>query len=516
MTAATATAPAAPLRRSLPGVGELFAVWRDPLGVMLDGMQQGDPVVGFRFGPHRYFLINEPAGVEHVLLRNAKAYRKAPTYDALRLVLGQGLVTSEGALWRRQRRLVQPAFHHRALRTFADTIVDLTDEMLETWMKRGADQSDAYQSGAVRTDGPPDVVRTACPAGAVHTEGPPDPVRAACPAGVVGAAGPPGVVGAARAGLELDVHREMNALTFRVVGRTLFSTDLAEDTPRVAEALEFLMAFAARRAEGSTPIPIWFPTRSNLRYRRMRTVLDDLVRRMVAARRGVPRTQADLLDLLLAATDEDGAMSSEQLRDELITMALAGHETTSNALAFIWYLLSKHPDVQRRIRSEVEDQLGGRRPRFDDLPNLPLVERVMKESLRLFPPAWIMERQTLEEDVVAGYALPSRALVGIAPYTLHRDPRWWPNPEGFEPDRFKPDLERNRPRFAYLPFGGGPRICIGNTFAMMEIRLILVRMLQKVNLELRPGFRLRLDPGITLRPRGGIAMRASRYTPRAG
>ena len=433
------------IRRGVPLLGELLDVWRDPLALMVDGMHQGDPVVGFRFGPYRYFLVNNPEGVERVLLRNARAYRKAPTYDALRLVLGEGLVTSEGDRWKRQRRLVQPGFHRRALVTFAGAIVELTDDMLEGWARGAPDAS-------------------------------------------------------------LDVHREMNALTFRIVGRTLFSTDLAADAPRVAEALEFLLAYGMRRAEGMALVPVWFPTPSNRRYRRMRRVLDDMVQKLVTARREGRETREDLLQLLVTATDEGGTMSSEQLRDEVVTLALAGHETTGNALAFTWYLLSIHPDVRRRLVGEVNTVLQGRRPDFADLDRLPFVQRVVKESLRLFPPAWIMERQALEDDVVCGYRIPSGGLVGISPYTLHRDPRWWPNPEGFEPDRFLPAAEQARPRFAYLPFGGGPRVCLGNAFAMMELRLVLVRMIQRVNLALRPGFRLEFNPGITLRPKTGMPM----------
>lgn len=439
---------AVPLRRGLPFLGEVLTVWRDPLALMLKGMRQGDPVVGFRFGPYRYFLVNDPAGAEHVLLRNVQAYRKAPTYHALRLILGEGLVTSEGDLWKRQRRLVQPAFHHRALVSFADTIVEVTDDTLDRWTARGS-------------------------------------------------------------GGSLDIHREMNALTFRIVGRTLFSTDLAADAPRVGEALEFLLAYGTRRAENMVAPPVWLPTPANLRYRRMLRVIDDLVQRLVADRRAQRQPQRDLLHLLLTATDEEGAMSPEQLRDELVTLALAGHETTGNALAFTWYLLSKHPDVRRRIRREVRDALGDRRPGFADLDRLPVVGCVVKESLRLFPPAWIMERQAIEEDVVAGCRIPSGSLVGIAPYTLHRDPRLWPDPESFEPDRFEPGADAQRPRFAYLPFGGGPRVCLGNAFAMMELRLAVARMLQRVSLDLRPGFRLELNAGITLRPKRGVPMQVT-------
>lgn len=441
----TATATPLPVRPyfeppGLPLFGQLFEVLRDPIGVFMQGMATGEPVVRYRFGPLRYLLLNDPEDVARVMQDPAGAYGKSRNYHALRLVLGQGLVTSEGELWRRQRKLAQPAFHHRSLLRFVD------DMRVET---------EAFAAGWAGLE----------------------------------------------PGRELDVHEEMMKLTFRIVGRTLFSTDLSAAAGDVGHALKHLLEAAADFTEAVVRVPTWVPTPKNRRFTRSMKVVDDLILGIVAERRGATEAPHDLLALLL-----DAEMSDRQLRDELVTLALAGHETTATALSWTWLLLSQHPDVARRARQEIAEVAGDGPLDFETLARLEYVERVVQEAMRLFPPVWGIEREVKVPDPIGGVDARVGDIAMVCQYTLHRDPRFWPNPEGFDPDRFLPDAVKARPRFAYLPFGAGARICIGKAFAMMEAKLILAELLRRFDLALRPGFVPALDPGITLRPKAGIPM----------
>lgn len=427
----------------LPVLGQVLEAWRDPIALFHRDRASGHPVVRYRFGPYRYYLLNEPADVERVLVKNAAAYRKSPSYRALALVMGQGLVTSEGELWRRQRKLAQPAFHHRSLVSFVDVMRRCTEDFAHAW------------SGL-------------------------------------------------EPGTELDVHEAMMRLTFRIVGLTLFSTDLQDDATDMGRALAFLLDFAAKRSESFVQLPIGWPTPQHRRYRRHMKVVDDLIHSVIEGRRGQVEAPADLLTLLM-----DADMPAHLLRDELVTLALAGHETTATTLSWTWLLLSRHPEAARRARDEIRAVAGDAPITFETLRKLDYVERVIQESMRLFPPVWALERQAAEDDEVSGVRVPEGDIVLMCQHTLHRDPRFWANPEGFEPDRFLPERAARRPRFAYFPFGGGARICIGKSFAMMEAKLILAELLRRFDLALRPGFSETLDPGITLRPKGGLPMRIS-------
>lgn len=410
---------------------------RDPLGLFVEGMQRASAVVPYRFGPFRAVLVNRSEDVEHVLVKNHDNYVKGRNYEPLKLTLGEGLLTSEGALWRRQRKLIQPAFHHKSLAGFVGVMSQATQDLLDRWAGE-------------------DIV---------------------------------------------DVHREMMRLTFRVVGLTLFSTDVEGDADEIGDALAFLLTWTNDRTEAMVRVPLWLPTPGNIRFRRARERFDTLVYRIIRARRRQPEQKGDLLDMLLAAS---GEMSEEQLRDELITLASAGHETTANALSWTFYLLSKHPEVERRVREEVREVLGDRPPALSDLAALEYTEQVILEAMRLYPPVWGFERQALEEDVIGGQKVTPGTFVMIVPYSIHRDPTYWSNPEGFDPDRFAPGAREARPRFAYLPFGGGPRVCIGNAFAMMEAKIVLAMVVREMGLELVPGHPIVEEPLITLRPKDGV------------
>jgi cytochrome P450 len=436
----------------LPLVGNLLELRRDPIDLFTEVARHGD-VVSLRFAHARYFLLNSPETAHHVLVENNRNYVKSPNYKGLKLVLGDGLVTSEGELWRRQRKLSQPAFHRERVASFVAAMVDETDRMLARW----DDRVDAI----------------------------------------------------------IDVHAEMMKLTLRIVARTLFSTVVGAEADEIGNAVGVAIRHANDYAEALIKPPQWLPIPKNLRFRRSMKTLDGLVFRIIdARRRGEGGEANDVIALLMAATEDGRGMSDQQLRDEVMTLAMAGHETTANALAWTFYLLSRHPSVERKLSSEVRAVLGERGPAAEDAPRLRYSSLVVSESMRLFPPVWAVEREALADDVIGGCRVPAKSLVAISPYLLHRHRKYWENPEGFDPERFTSERSEGRPRFAYLPFGGGPRQCIGMGFAQIEAQMLLARIAQRFRLELVPGHRVELEPVVTLRPRGGLPMRLRRQEAR--
>jgi cytochrome P450 len=444
MTELEPSPPFVSRRRPLGALADINA---DPLRFLAEAAELGD-VVRFRVGPYRVFLLRHPDAIQHVLVDNSKSYDKRTRgYDALRSLLGNGLLTSEGEMWRRQRRIAQPAFHRQRVAEFARVMVELTQDMLGRWLDVAA------------------------------------------------------------LGRTIDMTHEMTALTLRIVARTLLSAEVRDHAEEVGRAVTLFSRYADEAV--SSVLPLGFPTPLRLRTREATRKLDALIHAMIDERRKDGRERGDLLDMLMHARDgETGErMTDRQLRDEVMTIFLAGHETTANALAWTFYLLSLHPGVERRVRAELDAVLGGRAPEFDDLPKLTTLTAVIKESMRLYPPAWMIERRAAADDVVGGYRIPAGSVVLMSPYITHRHPGLWPNPEGFDPDRFVPEAERARPRYAYFPFGGGPRLCIGQPFAMLEGVLVLATILQRYRLSLVPGHPVVPDPLVTLRPRGGILMR---------
>ncbi len=314
-----------------------------------------------------------------------------------------------------------------------------------------------------------------------------------------------------RVGDVIDVHAEMMKLTLRIVARTLFSTVVGSEADAIREALGVAIHYANDYAEAIVKLPPWLPLPKNFRFRRSMKTLDSLVFRIIdARRRGENEGASDLLALLMAATEDGRGMSDTQLRDEVMTLVMAGHETTANAMAWTFYLLSKDPEIERRLRADVVAAIGERAPAVEDAPRLKYARMVIDESMRLFPPVWAIERQSLEDDVVGGCHIPKGAFLALSPFLLHRHRAHWENPEGFDPERFAPEQVEKRSRFAYLPFGGGPRQCIGMGFALVEAQMLLARITQRFRLELLPGYRVELEPVVTLRPRGGMPMRLRR------
>jgi len=434
----------APGPRGHPLLGSLPRVRRDPISLFMDSFRDYGEVVRFRFGPMVAHLISSPAGANHVLAENNKNYGKQTRgYRNLRYVLGNGLLTSEGEAWRRQRRIAQPAFHRQRIAGFAQTMVRAAEDVA----------SDLES----------------------------------------------------RRGREIDMHHEMMRLTLRVVGQTLLAYDPTDAADQVGAALTYLLAIANERSSRILELPPILPTRENLKFRRARATLDAVVLRMIGERRKNPGDRGDLLSMLIEARDAESgeAMDDRQLRDEAMTIFLAGHETTANALTFTWLLLSRYPQAFRELRAELQRVMGGRSPNIDDLPALTLTRRILQESMRLYPPAWIIARSVIGRDEIAGYEIPARSILLISPYVVHRHPGLWEDPEGFDPQRFASEPARG----AYLPFGGGPRMCIGNAFATMEAELVLATLAQRLRFDLVPGGNVELEPSITLRPRHGVKMR---------
>jgi cytochrome P450 len=392
------------------------------------------------------YLLNHPNYVQHVLHDRHVNYRKSFVYDRMRPLVGNGLLTSEGDFWKRQRRLAQPAFHRQRLTGFADLMVARTGEMLERWAPRAAAQE------------------------------------------------------------VVNVHSEMMALTLGIVGDALFGVDVTGKSKEVGQALTTTLEITNDRFQQLFLLPKAVPTPQNVRFNGALAVLDRLVNDVIAERRGSTQGKDDLLGMFMEIKDaETGeSMNDAQLRDEVMTMVLAGHETTANALAWTFYLLSKAPAVARKLQTEVAAVLEGRTPGIADLPKLELTTAIINEAMRLYPPAWLIGREAIEDDVIDRYPIKAGQAVVLCAYTTHRHPKFWDNPQGFDPDRFLAPASAQRPKLAYFPFAAGPRMCIGNAFAMMEMQLVLASIAQRYQLDLVPGFEAEMDPNVTLRPAEGI------------
>jgi cytochrome P450 len=431
--------------------GSIGNLYRDRLRFVLDVARTYGDVAQYRVAHMRMYQINHPAGVGRLLHDNHRNYSKdVATFGTLRLILGNGLFTSDGDFWLRQRRLAQPAFHRRRVAAFGDLMTDATLAMLERWR--------------------PSVAQ----------------------------------------GLPLDVATEFMHLTLEIATRALFSTSVERDLVKIGRAIAMLLNEVTFRFTFPFYPPLKVPTPRNRRFLAARVTLDSVIYQIIAERRRRPGEHDDLLALLMEARDEKTGegMSDRQLRDEVITLFVAGHETTANALTWASYLLSTHVAVARELRAEVDEALQGRIPTAADLPNLPYTRRVIDETLRLYPPAWITNRRAIEDDTICGYRIPADAIVSISPYVTHRDPTLWENPEGFDPERFAPERSAGRPHYAYFPFGGGPRQCIGKGFALMETTLVLALLAQRYDLHLVPGRRVETVAMATLRPRYGVVMTA--------
>jgi len=445
MNAGTAPGP-----RGLPLLGNLLPFRKDVLGLLVKSRARFGDVVRFRLGPLVIHLVAHPEAIRHVLQDRAELYDKnTRSSSKIRGMTGLGLLTASGATWQRQRRMIQPGFRPAAVAGFVARMVEATEEMLSRW----------------------------------------------------------------RAGTPFDAASEMMRLTYTIVGRTLFSADVSSDADAVEHAMEVLLAHTYRRLERIIDIPLAVPTPANRRFRAARATIDQVVDRILTGRRQRPEMSEnaatpDLLSILLRERDEAGrGMDDEQLRNEAVTLLLAGHETTANALTWTLYLLAGHSEITERLAAEVDTVLGisgEREPTAEDLTALPFTERVLREAMRLYPPIWAIERRAVEEDTIGGFRIPAGSTVVVSPWVTHRHPAFWDEPERFDPDRFTPERSAGRPLLAWVPFGAGPRYCIGGHFAMTEALVITALVVRRFRLALVPGHPVAPLPGITLRARDGV------------
>ncbi len=407
-------------------------------------------LVEARFLFQRFVILNHPDYIKHVLVDNHTNYLKGRlTQKILSPLLGNGLLTSEGDYWRRQRRIVAPAFHHKRIARLSGVIGECGLATVERWRR------------------------------------------------------------VAQSGEAIDILPEMMGLTMEIIGKALFSRDLGPSVGELGDAVSVVINDVGR---GSVTdflgLPEWLPRRRSREAKTAVVLLDETIYGIIAARRASGEMRDDLLAMLLEARDEvtGEGMTDHQLRDEIMTLFAAGHETTGVALTWIWYLLSQHPAVEDQLHTELARVLQGRAPDVNDLDNLPYTRMVVEEAMRLFPPAFAISRVAVSDDLIGGHRIRAGTLVTISPYLIHRNPKVWPDPTRFEPERFAPERASGRHRFSYLPFGGGPRICVGNNLAMMEVRILLAVIAQAFRLRLAPGHRIEAQGRVTLRPRYGMRM----------
>ena len=417
----------------------------DWLGFFVRCTREHGDVVLLRFLNVPICLLTHPDDIESVLVRNASNFVKSRNYRALKPILGNGLLTSEGAFWQRERKLVQPSFRHESIAAYADVMADSAQRMLSGW----------------------------------------------------------------RGGQTRDVHQEMMAVTLEVVAKSLFGADVSQETGKVAQAFREVTNQLFAMPNLTFFLPETFPLPSTLRLRRAMRELDRIIYSIIRTRRATNSNSPDLLQVLLNAQAEDGSqMTDEQLRDEMMTLFIAGHETTSVALSWAWYLLAGHPEVEAKLVNELRSVLNGRDAGVSDLSALLYTETVVKEAMRLYPPVWVIGRQALNDFEVHGYRLPAGTNILLVQWITHHDARFYREAERFDPDRWKDDPIRSGrlPRFAYFPFGGGSRVCIGAGFAMMEATLLLATIAQRFRLTLASDRSVEMLPLLTLRPKHGIKM----------
>jgi cytochrome P450 len=433
-----------PLVKGAPLVGNFFDLRRDALGFLTRDLPKYGDIVRIHIGPMQAYVVSHPEDVECVLRGNHRNFIKNKgTRKVLAQVLGQGLLTSDGDLWRRQRRLMQPAFQLDQIQKYSRVMVDFTNTMLNGW-----------HPGETR-----------------------------------------------------NIHSDMMRLTLEIVAQTLFTASVGDKAAQVGAALEALMKYWS----GLGAMFRWWkymPTPGASRFRRAIRELDAIILDTVAQRRASGSDSEDLLDRFLNARDEDGSrMIDKQLRDEMVTLLLAGHETTAAALTFCFYFLALHPEADARLAAELDAVLAGRPPTAADISGLRFTEWVVKETLRLYPPVPSVGREALTNCEIGGYHVPKGAQMFVVPWMTHRDKRWFgEDADKFRPERWDNDLANRLPRGAYYPFADGPRSCIGMQFAMMEAVLVLATVASRYRLELAPGYTLKLSSSVTLRPQGGMPM----------
>ena len=438
----TATLPPGPRSRSPFGHGAAFV--QDTVGFLRTCAREYGDIVTFRTGPQRSFLLNHPDYIEHVLVTDNHRFIKPFAFRRMRLFLGGGLLSSDGEAWRRRRRLAQPAFHKDRVAAYGALMVAYAQRRLATW-----------NPGDVR-----------------------------------------------------DLHEEMMQITYEIVGKTLFDADVGDRAADVRSSLAVALEHYQKLLSSFwILLPDAVPTPANLRLRKALQHLDSAVYRVIDDRQADGTDRGDLLSMLLRARDEDGGrLSRRQLRDEVMTLMFAGHDTTALTLTWCWYLLAQHAEAEHRLHAELADVLGGRAPTVDDVPSLTYTAMVVNEVLRLYRPAWGIAREAVEDCQIGGYHVPKGSIVLMSQSVMHRDPRYFEDPDSFRPERWANNLAKRLPKYAYFPFGGGQRLCIGNSFALMESALLIATIAQSYRFELAADRAVEPHAALTLRPKHGMRM----------
>jgi len=440
--------------KGLPIVGSLVSLVREPVPFLLDASRTFGDLVPIRLGLETALLLNRPEQIEHVLQRHHRKYRKTRLIAKLEPVLGKGLLTSDGDQWASQRRLMQPAFHRRKIEALFGTMRDIVTGRISNWQQ------------------------------------------------------------AARSGKEFDVAREMATTALEVAVRTMFGADIGDRIDSAIESIEYLQVETPKRIFSLTPLREWIPSSARSRFIEARRELDEIIYGIIDARRASSHDRDDLLSLLMDSRDEEtgSRMTDRQLRDEMMTLFAAGHETTANAMTWAFSLLAEHQDVREGVVAELEACFGNADPVIEGLSKLDWTTAVINETLRLYPPIWWTSRVNVEDDEIANHRVPRNTNVLICPWTIQRHPAVWQRPDCFEPQRFLPENSRGRHKFAFFPFGAGPRVCIGGGFAMMEMKLILASVLRRFELEQIGEAEIEPGPYLTLKIRDGFRIRVRERT----
>jgi len=426
--------------------GVQLGYYRNPIGVLRNAAKRWGDVCYVDGGRYRLYVVSHPDYINEVLVTNHKSFAKGS--PRTKRVLGEGLLTSDGDFHHGQRRMIQPAFHQNRIASYAKIMTDFTDHIIGEW-----------KDGEV-----------------------------------------------------LDIHREMSRITMAIVAKCLFDADVEAESRAIGKELSEIMVYFNRLAGPLGLVMDRLPLPSNKKFREAVQRLDETVYGFIRERRESGRNPGDLLSMLLSAQDaQGGLMSDKQVRDEAMTLFLAGHETTANALTWAWYLISQNPTVGEKLHDEVVDALpGGRLPTVEDIHRLPFTSKVFTEAIRLYPPAWAIGRHAVKDSAIGGFFIPAGSTIVLSQYVTQHDPRFYDDPEAFKPERWTPEMENKLPDFAYFPFGGGPRGCVGESFAKMEGIVILSTIARKWRMEHASGHKVKLVPRITLRPKYGMQMKVTR------
>ena len=428
--------------RGKPIIGMIPEMMGDMLGMFMNITREYGGIVQFKLFNKPYLLVTNPDYVKHILQDHYRNYIRGRSVETGRVLLGDGLPLTDGDFWLRERRLMQPAFHRQRLLSLVEKMTQTIAERLDGWKKFN----------------------------------------------------------------QVDMEIEMSQLTLTIIIQAMFSARLTHQIGDLAEAFKTASQFMLWRSQQMWAPPLWVPVPRNASYNKALKTLNEIVYPLIEEARKNPGN--DLLDIMLEARDEQTgeSMTDKQVRDEVVTIFFAGHETSAASMTWMFYLISQHSGVEMKLRKEIADVLDGRTPAFADLPKLTYHQKVIQETLRLYPAAYLFAREAVGDQILEGYKIPAGTMIFITPYVTHRDSRFWADPERFDPERFQPDQVAKRPAHVYFPFGEGPHVCIGNNFAITEMQLILAMALQRFNFQLASDQKIGLSLEATLRPKYGMRM----------